>query len=57
MRKAQQPTITKINPVAERCVHRSFLKEFKRGEPTGNYICAECGRHLSTILHTVSALS
>ncbi len=34
----------------DHCSHQSFIKEFKLGAPTGNYVCALCGQHLSAIL-------
>jgi len=50
-----RPSKTNIKPAIDRCGHDSFLTEFKHGEPTGNYICAGCGRHLSEILQTSDA--
>lgn len=35
------------------CDHSAFTKEFVLGAPTGNYVCAKCGRHLSAILRTI----
>lgn len=32
------------------CDHPSLAKEFVLGVPTGNFVCAQCGRHLSSIL-------
>ncbi|WP_446811467.1 hypothetical protein ACH50O_07855 [Methylomonas sp. 2BW1-5-20] len=32
------------------CNHPSLTKEFVSGVPTGNFVCAQCGRHLSAIL-------
>jgi len=32
------------------CNHPSLAKEFIFGAPTGDYVCAKCGRQLSWIL-------
>lgn len=32
------------------CSHPSLAKEFVLGLPTGNFVCAHCGRPLSSIL-------
>ena len=36
----------------DHCDHSALTKEFVLGAPTGNYVCAKCGRHLSAILRT-----
>ena len=37
----------------DQCNHPSLAKEFVLGAPTGNYVCAKCGRPLSAILRTL----
>lgn len=34
----------------EHCNHASLIKEFAYGAPTGNYICSDCQRLLSSIV-------
>ncbi len=36
----------------EQCDHPSLAKEFVLGVPTGNFVCAQCGRHLTSILRS-----
>lgn len=35
------------------CNHSSLAKEYTLGAPTGNYVCAKCGQHLTSILRTI----
>ncbi len=46
-------TIHKIRR-RNRCNHQSLSKEYVHGTPTGNYVCAICGLHLSAILRASS---
>lgn len=42
---------TNKNHEHEHCNHSSLIKEFAYGAPTGNYICSQCQRLLSSIVN------
>jgi hypothetical protein len=35
----------------EHCEHPRLAKEFTAKEPTGDYVCTQCGRPLSALLN------
>ena len=43
-----------LNKNSEHCDHRSLVKEFIYGAPTGDLICTQCQRPLSSIIKTPS---
>lgn len=49
---AKKTKITTKNRDLEHCEHPRLAKEFNAKEPTGDYVCTQCGRPLSALLST-----
>ena len=43
---------SKNNREHEHCTHPSLIRDFVAGAPTGDLICAQCQRLLSSIIRT-----